>query len=83
MALLNMIFDFRLAMEEIGEFFLERHIVEQTKEIKRKVKLVFKKEIMWPLTGKAPRDSPVCGFSNELCPPPKSQAASKGINKYP
>ena len=71
-----------LDIEEVGEFVLERHIVNGTNEIKRNVKLVFKKEIMWPLTGKAPRDSPVCGFSNELCPPPKSQAASKVTDKY-
>ncbi|XP_065065708.1 uncharacterized protein LOC135691687 [Rhopilema esculentum] len=64
-------------IEQVGEFVLEHPPVTNSTKVKRKVKLVLKKEIQWPGLGKAPRDSPACGFDGEFCLPPPQKEDKK------
>jgi len=65
-------------VEKIGEFVLEHPVDKNTSKVKRKVKLVLSKKIMWPGDGTVPRDSPKCGFEGEKCLPDPQQKEDKG-----
>ena len=71
---------FVAVIEKVGEFVLEHAIDKNTSKVKRKVKLVLSKEIIWPGDGTVPRDSPICGFEGEFCLPHPSINEDKGNN---
>ena len=71
-----------LGVEKIGEFVLEHPVDKNTSKVKRKVKLVLSKKIMWPGHGTVPRDSPKCGFEGEKCLPDPQQKEDKGAVKF-
>ncbi len=66
-------------MKEVGEFVLGQRS-NATHHIQNTVKLVLKDKINWP-GGKAPRDSPICGFEGELCPE-KAKAKEENGNYF-
>ena len=73
---------FALVVEKVGEFVLEHAVDKNTSKVKRKVKLVLTKDIIWPGAGKVPRDSPQCGFQGELCLPESTPKDDKGMTHF-